>query len=270
MFLVAGISGSPKPIGDFMSDYPLWLDDLLGSTASVVLTQLPECVAAGHERARDAQDASRLRQRNPYGGTSWLAVYDEFASTLGRITGARVFKPKNASYELVVINGTLIYPCRVLVAGGRLEEGTLRPTRLRRAISAVNQQETANSMLDFAGLALEDGELLDPTIAIPSSVASRVLLVPYESSPEAGLLAIGIGEGTVLLEGTIDWSRFHQLPLDLHSAGPQPVRDVEPRFDSGVLPEPPLTPRQREIENPEAHDEVDQDPLRAVENDTDD
>ncbi|MCU1530102.1 MAG: hypothetical protein JWP75_3865 [Frondihabitans sp.] len=252
-----------------MTDYPQWLDELLGSAAPEVLSQLADCVAAGHERARDAQDASRLRQRNPYGGTSWLAVYDEFASTLVQIAGARLFKPKNASYELVVINGTLIYPCRVLVAGGRLEEGTLKPTRLRRAISAVNQQGVGASMLDFADLALEDGELLDPTIAIPSSVASRVLLVPYESSPEAGLLAIGVGEGTVLFEGTIGWSRFHQLPLNLHSAGPQPVREVEPRFDSGALPEPPLMPRQREVENPEAHDEVDQNPLRAVENDID-
>lgn len=252
-------------MGYFMSDYPQWLRDLLGTATTDVLDQVAECAAAGHERARDAQDASRLRQRNPYGSTLWLSVYDEFASTLGRVAGATLFKPRNASYELVVINCTLIYPCRLLAADGRLEDGRLRPTRLRRAISALNQQSAADSTLDFTGLALEHGELLDPAIAIPPSVASRVLLVPYESSPEVGLLAVGVGEGKFLLDGSVEWFHFHKLSLGLHIAGPQLVTDVAPRFDSGVPPEPSLMPRKREVDNPEAYDEGDRSPLRRRE-----
>jgi hypothetical protein len=82
---------------------------------------------------------------------------------------------------------------------------------------------------------------------------------------------MAVGEGLVLRDGAVDWTAFHQIALDLHRAGPQPVpADEEPRFDNGALPEPPMHRRARPVQNPEAHDTDSDTAERSVDNGTDD
>jgi hypothetical protein len=250
-----------------VSAYPQWLLDLLGPSTDDIVDLFPECIRAGHERARDAQDASRLRQKNPYGGTSWLSVYDEFVIQLGSLPGASLYKPANASFQLVVLHETLIYPSRVTVAaGGQLKYGRMKPTRLRRAISALPALVAAQAPFDFSLLSDNDQQWVEPDLFIPQSVAKQVLLVPYASNADAGLVAAAVGEGNLLLDGYVDWVNFHSLELGLHHAAPQAVipEAEAPRFDNGVLPQPSLSPRRSAVQNPEAADALNEEPASRV------
>jgi hypothetical protein len=240
-----------------MHDTPTWLFDLFGQAAAGVLQLLPEAVAAGHERARDAQEASGLRQLNPYGNTSWLVVFEEFVLTLGTLPGAHLMRPKGASYELVVLNGTAVCPVRVKRTTGRLEDARLKPNRIRRALSALNQLGEENQTLDLAAIGYDEDDLFDPAFIIPRDTAAGVVFVPYDVDADTGVGAVGIGQGTVLLDGAVDWVHFEELDLDTQHSAPRPVRSgVEPRFDSGAMPEPILQPRLRPVRNPEEDDRV--------------
>ena len=146
----------------------------------------------------------------------------------------------------------------------------MKVTPLRRAITSLGQRSEVQHALDFTQLMSDgDEDWLDPELTSPQGIARRVLMLPFISNSDAGLLAAGVGEGTLLHDGHIDWEHFHQLDLDLYRAAPQAVVEeaFEPRFDNGSLPEPPLARRAHEIDNPEESDEQ---PLAEADSGTND
>lgn len=254
-----------------MRDAPQWLIDLLGPSAADALQLIPEALQAAHQRASNTQEVSGLRQQYAYGSTSWIVVCEELVAALGSLPGARRFRPKGATYELVVLNGTAICPCRVSRNGERLERAQLKATRVRRALSSLHQRTTADVTLDLAAIDYDEDQLFDPAVVIPKGSASRVVFVPFDVDPKIGLLAAGIGEGLMRPDGSVTWSEFHELRLDQYRAGPQPLPATdEMRFDNASMPEPPLSPRAQPVENPEAQDTESGTPGRSVENGTDD
>lgn len=241
-----------------MRDVPQWLLDLFGPSVADVLQLIPEAVMAGHERARNTQQASGLRQLNPYGNTSWLVIFEEFVLALGALPNAGLMRPKGAPYELVVVNGTVICPCRVKRTTGRLADARLKPTRVRRALSALDRYTEPGQTLDLSKLEYDADELFDPSFIIPKDTAAGVLFVPYDVDADTGLVAVGIGQGVLLDDGAVDWFAFEELDLGTRRAVPRAVPSgQESTFASGSLPEPLLRPRAQPVENPEADDVAD-------------
>lgn len=254
-----------------MRDVPQWLLDKFGSSTADVLQLTQEAVVAGHERARNAQEASGLRQLNPYGNTSWLVVFEEFVLALGNLPGASVLRPKGASYELVVVNGTALCPVRVKRTTGRLEDARLKPNRVRRALSALNQNVGEDQTIDLSILGYDEDALFDPALIIPRGTVGGVLFVPYDVDADAGVAALGIGQGTLLPDGAVSWADFEEIDLNTRHAGPRPVATgPERRFDSGSVPEPSLHPRLRSVRNPEEADRASDIKRRIADDGTDD
>lgn len=245
-----------------MNAFPTWLHDYLGESAADAVALFAECISGAHDRASDAQDASGLRQRNPYGNTLWLAVHDEFVQQVGQVPGASVHRPRRAPYSLTSLNRTLIYPVR---HGSDLtvpfEAARFKVTPLRRELLNIPHHSSSQQAFDFAAIS-EDEAWSNPALRTSTLNVERVLLVLYVSNPEAGLVALAVGDGTFLADGTIAWAHLDVIDIGTYKAGPQAVTSEAGlrRFDSGEAPEPPMAPRAEAVPNPE---EVDEDARRG-------
>jgi hypothetical protein len=241
-----------------MGSNPKWLHDYLGERADEATELFAESISAAHDRARDAQDASRLRQRNPYGNTMWLAVHDEFVRRVGRVTGASSYRPRRAPYALTSLNRTLIYPIRhASDLSAPFERARFKVTPLRRDLLNIPRHASRQQAFDFAAIA-DDEAWLDHEPATNEVHADRVLLVLYVSNPEAGLIALAVGDGAFLTDGTIAWAHLDVLDIGTYNSGPRAVVPSadQPRFDSGAAPEPSMAPRLDRVVNPEEEDEL--------------
>lgn len=243
-----------------MASFPNWLIESLGRDAPDIARTFSICLSAADLRARNAQDVSGLRQRNPYGSTLWLAVYEEFASVLGPVEGAHFFQPRFASYRLVVLNGTLIYPFRHHSdLSVPLEDARLKLTPLRRDLLDHDNRLTVEQTFDFTALA-EDGDNQWLTSGLISEAEDfdRILFIPFASNAEAGMLAAAIGMGPILGDGSVAWRHFARLDDSLYRGVPQlVVPAIElPRFDSSELPVPLLKTRTEQVDAPEESDEM--------------
>jgi len=240
-----------------VNSLPKWLYEYLGESASEIVGLFGESISGAHERASDAQEVSGLRQRNPYGNTLWLAVHDELFQRVGRVAGASTYRPRRAPYSLTSVNRTLIYPLR---HGSDLsvpfEAARFKVTPLRRDLLNLPHHSASQQAFDFASIS-DDDIWSEPAITPATARAERVLLVLYVSNPEAGLLALALGDGAFLTDGTIAWAHLDVIDLGTYKAGPQAVVTGSElrRFDSGQAPEPSLAPRVAKVENPEEVDE---------------
>lgn len=237
-----------------MHQYPNWLVDMLGEATQNIIGLIPVGIQNAHERGRSAQDASRLRQLNPYGNTLWLAVHDELATSIGALPGCSTFKPEGASYSVPVVGDTAVYAYRQgSKLKGSLQDAALEPKAVRDALVALSSRMTVEDTLDFESLVTEDASWATPDLRASRSAPRRTLLVPFIDNADAGLLAAGLGEGRLRSDGTIEWGHFVDLDLDLFRAAPRAI--VEPteerRFDNAEIPVPDMAPRQQRIDTPD-------------------
>ena len=158
--------------------------------------------------------------------------------------------------ELVSINGVLIYPLHISdrdigdIANGRVED-----QQIRRQIFELARRSSVNHGFDFKDDAGDPWEELPPLVS--SDVATEVIFMLYASNADAGLLAAGLGQGTLQNSGRVEWEHFVHIDLDLYRAAPQAViaHDDEQRFDEPPIPEPAFGARRVRTRNPEAADE---------------
>lgn len=241
-----------------MLKYPDWIIDMLGKAPHNIIELISVGIQNAHGRGRSAQDASGLRQLNPYGNTLWLAVHDELSSSIGALPGCSTFKPHGASYSIPVVGETGIYAYRqgsTLI--GDLQAAALEPRAVRDALVALSNRMTAEDTLDFDSLTTEDTSWATPELRATRSAPRRTLLVPFIDNADAGLIAAGLGEGRLQSDGTIDWAHFVDLDLNLYRSAPRAVVEVteERRFDNAVIPEPDMMPRRQRTTTPDEEGE---------------
>jgi len=242
-----------------MVSTPSWLRQLLGTDAEDIIEAVFSCIDSAHRDASDAQDAGRLRKRTTYGATFWLSVYDQLIDRFDGMPGATRFHPRGAPYDLVVLNGVLLYPIKVGDSLKRaIRDGRVTDQRIRKGILEMARRYSLNHGFDLAGLVDDEGtewEELPPII--PEGQVTEILLVPYISNAEAGVLAAGLGQGSLQTPKSITWEHYVDVDLDLYRATPQHV-DVDTddnRFDSAPLPNPTFGIRPVAVDNPEEVDE---------------
>lgn len=255
-----------------MYQYPGWIIDMLGGAPQNIIDLIPVGIQNAHERGRSAQDASRLRQLNPYGNTLWLAVHDELATSIGALPGCSTFKPEGASYSIPVVGETAIYAYRQgSTLTGDLQSAALEPKAVRDALVALSNRITAEDTLDFDSLTVGDASWATPELRASRTAPRRTLLVPFIDNAEAGLIAAGLGEGRLRSEGTIEWTHFVDLDLDLYRSAPRAV--VEPaeehRFDNAAIPVPDMMPRRQRTDIPDEEGERVRERSNEAENGTD-
>lgn len=241
-----------------MHQYPDWIIDMLGEAPQNVIKLISEGIQNAHVRALRAQDASGLRQLNPYGNTLWLAVHDELSSGIGALPGCSTFKPGGASYSVPVVGETAIYAYRQgSKLRGDLQAAALEPKAVRDALVALSNRVTAEVTLDFDSLIGGDVSWATPELRESRSAPQRTLLVPFIDNADAGLIAAGLGEGRLRSGGTIDWAHFVDIDLNLYRSAPRAVVEIaeERRFDNAVIPEPDMMPRRRWTTTPDQEGE---------------
>ena len=243
-----------------MASNPAWLTELLGSECESVIEGFLQCVEDAHRDASDAQDAGGLDKKTTYGSTFWLSVYAHLIERFHEHPGFAQFSPSRAPYELVVLNGVMLYPVKVgdtltsSVGDGRVDD---RP--IRKGIFDAARRQSINRGFDFAALTDDEGnEWAELPPIIPEGVAREILIFPYVSNADGGLLGAGVGQGTLLATHHVAWENYLDLDLDLYRAAPHAVDNDadETRFDSAPLPNPALGARGQIVVNPEAEDEA--------------
>lgn len=175
---------------------------------------------SSHRRAQAAQDASELRSNQPYGSTYWLALHEEVVGRLLAILpGSLVFPPKGAQFQLVVWEGRIILPVKLIDGGNRDGRLRIRTSRLRSNLTSVNMPEAPTPTLfddESDTLAVFEEAMLEIIIKAMASIdniASTVILAAYGCTPKAGLQIIEVGIATLDEDGYVDFTDSERLSL---------------------------------------------------------
>jgi len=177
-----------------------------GKSARELASTLLFAGFASHDRALSAHAASGLEVNNVYGTTFHLALCDEIALGVSRIPGSILFKPENASYNLLLIDRILILPMRA-------REGPLLVkdlSALRKRLLSPNRAARAPAQLAFAGFEAyysAEESLIDGI--------EKTVVVRYYCERHAGLQNVIIGEASILNDiDTLVFSYEERLPLN--------------------------------------------------------
>ncbi|WP_433458504.1 hypothetical protein [Micromonospora sp. CA-248212] len=257
-------------------EYPVgpWARERFGERAAHVCVVL---VDALHRALANAQDAHRISESTDllgFGSVQRSRRYACIVEALKEMDGVQVIKPKSSPHEFVVLEGNLIYPFRYAKDSSK----PIHRARItERKVSAL-----ISELFTFYGPEPEQASLLDeltddtvgdaaeertPVLTrLPEG--TRLALLAYASNDRSGVLNAWMGEGELGFRGRVHWRRVEQLPLTVPGSrggegrghgptgplGPVPGPRLAgptdsagsaaaPRFDDGVMPAVPLTPR---------------------------
>ncbi len=202
------------------SDHKSFLERTFGDVANEISAAFVAGGLRSHERAQAAQDASELLSNQPYGSTYWLALHEEVVGRLLAILpGSHVFPPKGAQFQLVVWEGRIILPVKLIDVGKRGGRPRIRTSRLRSNLTSVNLPEApAPTLFDDESDTLEAFEeaMLEVVIQAMASIdnlASSVILAAYGCTPKAGLQLVEVGIATLDEDGYIDFTDSERLSI---------------------------------------------------------
>lgn len=241
-----------------------WAQERFGDVAGNLRPEIPAALLAAHKRALDAHLGLGLKTNEAY-GLIWKAQHEELVARLRGFQGARIFKPKGARYELVMIGNVVLYPWRY--ADGTqvpLEYARMKLSDIRRALLSLADETAADEQLPLESAAIADEELnaereqaQDDFRRLAESL--RVVFIAYASNPHAGLISAEWGDAAQADEdGHLKWTHHEPLPVpaaeqpggEAGGAQPAPLRPVAPtggssssarRFDDHPMDEPVLT-----------------------------
>lgn len=245
-----------------MSDVPepsQWFVDRFGDHSQMVMLGLANAGRAAHERSLDAKIGSQLATDEAY-GSFWVSLPQEVVNFLDFLPGREVVRPSGSRYDLVVFDGTLVFPAkcgRGSSGSGRIKLG--QSAFRNRALSLENG--ASRKLEDQLDLLLEFDSDLETVVNDGSfGSAHRVALVAYDASSQSGLQHVYIGDATLGPTGRVIWDYLEELPLDLlDGPGAALAALGEPpsaRFDDAPLPEDVLILRRPSegIENEDSED----------------
>ena len=240
-----------------------WLTSRFGNDSLAVMKALVAAGQAAHERSRDAKDGSRLKSNDAYGSSFWLCLPEELVSKLSFLPNAEILRPHRSRYDLLVFNGSVLFPAKCANDSGGPDNLKLRTSRLRTQLFSLETRSVDES-LDFGDYDF-DAESDTPPLVPDFGSATALILIAYDCSAHGGLQNIYIGEAKLLEDGTVNWLYREALPLRSLIEDPTTLTLVDtetPRFDDAPIPETVLELRQpgenvdeEELKDPAATEE---------------
>lgn len=246
-----------------------WARERFGDAAEDLLREIPAALLAAHRRAYDSYVGLGVQTKEAY-GLIWKVQHEELVARLRGLEGARVFKPRGARYELVMIDNVVLYPWRY--ADGNLtplEYAQMKLSDIRRTLLSLTDDTEADEQLPLDSAATPDEELeaereqaREETRQLLAGL--RVVLIAYASNPHSGILSTEWGDPAGADEnGRVNWLHHESLPVLAGEEGgqqgggevggsPAPIRPVAPaggngsagrRFDDAPMAEPLLAPK---------------------------
>jgi hypothetical protein len=231
-----------------------WLLERFGADGLKLRRDLPAVMWDRHLGMADAQKVAPMRSSAVY-GQMWRAVHDGLLDSFANMPSAQLYRPVNAPYKLVVINGTVLFPWRYADnTRTDLDQATLGPqvSSSRRAALAGAK---VPDMLPFGDLT---SEVVDPAEAEEvekfrqtfraASAEHPVVAIPYASNMRA-LLSLYWGDVKSLRsDGSIDWGYREQFDLALQPPPKRRLRVVgdedKQKFNDAPLAKPKIRPRR--------------------------
>jgi len=233
-----------------------WLMERFGADGSRLRDGIPAMLQYCHRGMAEAQERAPMKSQAAVYGQIWRAVHDAIEEDFRSLTTAQYYRPKNAPYKILVINGTALFPWRYAHDS---------VTDLDQASLGLNVSPTRKAVL--AGTAVQDmlplGEM--PTADLPAEEADEieryreafretaaehpVVVLAYASNPAALLTAIWGDIKQLRADGTLDWGWREWL--DIHQPTPPGYRlmpvhaDDRPDFTSAPLQTPAITARPK-------------------------
>lgn len=246
-----------------------WATERFGEAAPVIRRAVGNALVEAYQTSLDSQHAARLPNKYPLGG-NWPAPFVRLVEALRDMPGARVFRPRGSTVDLVSVQGNVFFPFR-------------HATDLNTPIHSarLKKKQAGEVFAGFKRWLRGDSTLfdeLDPSDELPNWVRAliedarrepRLILLPFVGNPDAKrLLAAWWGEAERLEGGYLRWIEGRLEPLPLNAPPPrgsdeggQPVRPVPlprqsgpgavpSRFDAGDLPQIDFPTRPRPTANP--------------------
>lgn len=223
-----------------------WFINHFGEHSQSAMLALTRAGRAAHERSLDAKTGSQLTSNEAY-GSFWVILPEEVSAHLAFLPGREVVRPTGSRYDLVVFNGTLVFPAKCGRGSSGADRIRLGRSEFRRRVFSLEDEVSKNmkGQLEFdfdlegdLDAAVKDGSF---------GSATRVSLVAYDVSARGGLQHIYVGEANLEASGLVTWHYREKLPLHLlDGEGPALAGLSEPsvaRFDDAPLPESELTLR---------------------------
>ena len=228
------------------ADTKTFMERTFDGDAAEVAAALVEGGQVAHERAQAAQDGSRLKSKQPYGSTYWLALHEEVVSRLAdSLNGALVYPPRGAQYKLIVWNGRIILPVKVIDGGSRDGRLRIRTSKLRSALTNVNMPEAPEPNLfeddDEVMQAFQDEilQVIETARASIDIIASSVLVAAYACSSQGGLQMVEVGIATLDFDGYIDFTDSERLSIIAPpTVGTKPTEAVGESWTNAPKPKP--------------------------------
>lgn len=248
-----------------------WAQSQFGDDGAKVIRRVIRAMAAWHQSGLDAQAASGMTKKYPYGSV-WSTRFDNLVVELHDLTGAEIIPVPGAGYQLVKLQGKVLIPFRLATtlpvhhSQAKIESETLRELT---ALS-VPRPVPPPSLFDDTEADVAPWPARDGRLAIIDSDTSIIYIGVVANADSKSLLALlwGIGEAQSE-DGTLIWSP-EPLPLDILGPNEVPVRVPEHRthdqvtaFDRGPVPSVAVTARSRPVEAPPTGDEPPIDPAAS-------
>jgi hypothetical protein len=230
-----------------------WLLERFGDDGSALRDGIPGMLRYCHRGMADAQEQAPIKSQGVY-GQMWRSVHEEFEERFGSLATVQLYRPKNAPYRVLVVNGTALFPWRYAHDAR---------TELDRASFGPGVSDTRKAVL--GGVDLPDmlpfGETTTPSSPEEAAEIERyraefretaaqhpVVVVAYASNPDALLNAFWGDIKRLREDGTLEWG--WREPLDIGTPTPpghglKPAEDNRPSFANAPLQRPVIRPRPR-------------------------
>ncbi|OZM77239.1 hypothetical protein [Pseudonocardia sp. MH-G8] len=244
-----------------------WSRQMFGEAGPHVRAVAPQVLTAAHNALAAKHIELDLGTAAVY-GLMWLAVPRALVRELDRVAGVRPHRPKGAPYEVPVINGVPLVAWRYAkdratdiadVPFGHPVSDTRRslftPVDLPLELD-LELGETGLGEEVVAALADEEQQELGGYLDVIRTLTSdghRIAVLGYASTPDA-LLRGHLGYADLGEDDRLVWAFREELQLPAISASavaPPAVAGVrtasaavEDAFDSGLVAQPILRPRQ--------------------------
>ena len=223
-----------------------WFTDHFGEHSQRVMLALAKAGRAAHARSLDAKTGSQLTSNEAY-GAFWVILPEEVAEHLAFLPGREVVRPTGSRYDLVVFDGTLVFPAKCGRGSSDADRIKLGQSDFRRRVLSLKASAAHNTQeqmeFDFGLKTDLDAAIKDGSFGS----ATRVSLVAYDVSARGGLQHIYVGDATLESSGLVTWLYREELRLLLlDGEGVALVGLGDPsaaRFDDAPLPENDLTLR---------------------------
>ena len=229
-----------------------WLRERFGDGGPALRDGIPEMLRDRHRGMADAQEQAPIKSQSVY-GQIWRSVHDEIEERFGSLAAAQLYRPKNAPYRVLVVNGTALFPWRYAHdARTELDRASfgLEVSDARKAVLAGVELP---GMLPFgeittSGLPEEEAEIERYRAQFRETAAQHpVVVVAYASNPDALLNAFWGDIKRLREDGTLEWGWREQLDMGTPTPpghGQKPAEDNRPSFASAPLGRPAIRARR--------------------------